>query len=168
MHRIGNAQCQTGSRLIESVCAKRRACRRSSERRHGAPSHGPAPGSEIPRGDYLLRFRRRGRHFRPEFILDAMLSGAIGTVNESVVMIFEATRDCAVIVPLMISNPMSFFIASRLQKQPIFKSLARQDGAHVHKLEGILTLRDALALWRRLRRKSIIKTSTIPRSHWSC
>jgi CIC family chloride channel protein len=49
----------------------------------------------------------------------------------SVVMIFEITRDYAVIVPLMISNLVSLFIASRLQKQPIYESLARQDGIHL-------------------------------------
>jgi CIC family chloride channel protein len=46
-------------------------------------------------------------------------------------MIFEITRDYAVIVPLMISNLVSFFIASRLQKQPIYEALARQDGLHL-------------------------------------
>ena len=49
----------------------------------------------------------------------------------SVVMIFEITRDYAVIVPLMISNLVSLFIASRLQKQPIYEALARQDGIHL-------------------------------------
>ena len=33
----------------------------------------------------------------------------------SVLMIFETTRDYAVIVPLMISNLVSLFISSRLQ-----------------------------------------------------
>jgi CIC family chloride channel protein len=49
----------------------------------------------------------------------------------SVVMIFEITRDYAVIVPLMISNLVSYFIASRLQKEPIYELLAEQDGIHL-------------------------------------
>jgi len=50
-------------------------------------------------------------------------------------MIFEITRDYAVIVPLMISNLVSLFIASRLQKQPIYESLAGQDGIHLPSAE---------------------------------
>jgi chloride channel protein, CIC family len=47
------------------------------------------------------------------------------------VMIFETTRDYAVIVPLMISNLVSFFISSQLQKDPIYEVLAHQDGIHL-------------------------------------
>jgi len=47
------------------------------------------------------------------------------------VMIFETTRDYAVIVPLMISNLVSYFIASRLQREPIYERLAEQDGIHL-------------------------------------
>jgi CIC family chloride channel protein len=49
----------------------------------------------------------------------------------SVLMIFEMTRDYAVIVPLMIANLTSFFISSRFQKQPIYDALAHQDGIHL-------------------------------------
>ena len=48
-------------------------------------------------------------------------AGIVRAPMTSVVMIFEITRDYAVIVPLMISNLVSFFIASRLQKQPIYE-----------------------------------------------
>jgi CIC family chloride channel protein len=58
-------------------------------------------------------------------------AGIVRAPMTSVVMIFEITRDYAVIVPLMISNLVSFFIASRLQKQPIYEALARQDGIHL-------------------------------------
>src|SRR5277367_4986969 len=54
-------------------------------------------------------------------------AGIVRAPMTSVVMIFEITRDYAVIVPLMISNLVSFFISSRLQKQPIYECLARQD-----------------------------------------
>ena len=49
----------------------------------------------------------------------------------SVVMIFETTRDYAVIVPLMISNLVSFFISSQFQHEPIYEVLAQQDGIHL-------------------------------------
>jgi len=49
----------------------------------------------------------------------------------SVLMIFETTHDYAVIVPLMISNMVSFFISTRLQPEPIYEALANQDGIHL-------------------------------------
>src|SRR2546423_1066713 len=58
-------------------------------------------------------------------------AGIVRAPMTSVVMIFETTRDYAVIVPLMISNLASFFISSRLQREPIYEVLARQDGIHL-------------------------------------
>jgi chloride channel protein, CIC family len=58
-------------------------------------------------------------------------AGIIRAPMTSVVMIFETTRDYAVIVPLMISNLVSYFIASRIQKEPIYELLAEQDGIHL-------------------------------------
>jgi CIC family chloride channel protein len=49
----------------------------------------------------------------------------------SVLMIFEMTRDYAIIVPLMIANLTSLFISRRFQKQPIYEALAHQDGIHL-------------------------------------
>jgi CIC family chloride channel protein len=63
-------------------------------------------------------------------------AGVIRAPMTSVVMIFEITRDYAVIVPLMISNLISFFISSRLQKQSIYESLALQDGIHLPTAES--------------------------------
>jgi len=63
-------------------------------------------------------------------------AGIVRAPMTSVVMIFEITRDYAVIVPLMISNLVSFFISSRLQKQAIYESLARQDGIHLPTAES--------------------------------
>jgi chloride channel protein, CIC family len=63
-------------------------------------------------------------------------AGIVRAPMTSVVMIFEITRDYAVIVPLMISNLVSFFISSRLQKQPIYECLARQDGIHLPSAES--------------------------------
>ena len=58
-------------------------------------------------------------------------AGIVRAPMTSVVMIFEITRDYAVIVPLMISNLVSFFISSRLQRKPIYEELAQQDGIHL-------------------------------------
>ena len=62
-------------------------------------------------------------------------AGIVRAPMTSVVMIFEITRDYAVIVPLMISNLVSYFISSRLQKEPIYEQLAQQDGIHLPKVE---------------------------------
>jgi len=58
-------------------------------------------------------------------------AGIVRAPMTSVVMIFETTRDYAIIVPLMISNLVSLFISSRLQREPIYEVLARQDGIHL-------------------------------------
>ncbi len=63
--------------------------------------------------------------------MGAAFAGIVRAPLTSVLMIFETTRDYAVIVPLMISNLVSFFISSRLQPVPIYTALAFQDGIHV-------------------------------------
>jgi CIC family chloride channel protein len=63
-------------------------------------------------------------------------AGIVRAPMTSVVMIFETTRDYAVIVPLMISNLVSFFISSRFQPQPIYEGLAHQDGIHLPTVES--------------------------------
>ena len=58
-------------------------------------------------------------------------AGIIRTPLTSVIMIFEVTRDYTIIVPLMISNLIAFYISQRLQRAPIYAALARQDGIHL-------------------------------------
>jgi CIC family chloride channel protein len=58
-------------------------------------------------------------------------AGIVRAPMTSVVMIFETTRDYAVIVPLMISNLVSFFISAKMQPEPIYEVLAHQDGIHL-------------------------------------
>jgi chloride channel protein, CIC family len=80
-------------------------------------------------------------HFLPGYVampgayalvgMGTAFAGVVRAPMTSVVMIFEITRDYAVIVPLMISNLVSYFIASRLQKEPIYEVLAEQDGIHL-------------------------------------
>jgi len=68
--------------------------------------------------------------------MGAAFAGIVRAPMTSVVMIFEMTRDYAVIVPLMIANLVSFFISSRLQREPIYEVLAQQDGIHLPKAES--------------------------------
>src|SRR5580704_4627398 len=81
------------------------------------------------------------QHFLPGYVaspgayalvgMGTAFAGIVRAPMTSVVMIFEITRDYAVIVPLMISNLISLFISSRFQKQPIYEVLASQDGIHL-------------------------------------
>ena len=80
-------------------------------------------------------------HFVPGYVatpgayalvgMGTAFAGIVRAPMTSVVMIFEITRDYAVIVPLMISNLVSFFISSRFQREPIYEVLAHQDGIHL-------------------------------------
>ncbi len=67
--------------------------------------------------------------------MGAAFAGIVRAPMTSVLMIFEMTQDYAVIVPLMIANLVSLFIASRLQHEPIYEALAVQDGIHLPKVE---------------------------------
>ncbi len=80
---------------------------------HLAPAHVAAPGVYALVG------------------MGTAFAGIVRAPMTSVVMIFETTRDYAIIVPLMISNLVSLFISSRLQPEPIYEVLARQDGIHL-------------------------------------
>jgi chloride channel protein, CIC family len=68
--------------------------------------------------------------------MGAVFAGIVRAPMTSVVMIFEMTQDYAVIVPLMIANLVSLFIASRLQEEPIYEALAVQDGIHLPTAES--------------------------------
>ena len=63
--------------------------------------------------------------------MGALFAGIVRAPMTSVLMIFEMTRDYSVIVPLMIANMTSLFIASHFQKEPIYEALADQDGIHL-------------------------------------
>jgi CIC family chloride channel protein len=67
-------------------------------------------------------------------------AGIIRAPFTSVIMIFEMTRDYTIIVPLMISNLVSFYISSRLQRTPVYEALSHQIGIH---LPSAHTRRDA-------------------------
>jgi len=63
--------------------------------------------------------------------MGAVFAGIVRAPMTSVLMIFEMTQDYAVIVPLMIANLVSLFVATRLQHEPIYEALAVQDGIHL-------------------------------------
>ncbi len=63
--------------------------------------------------------------------MGAVFAGIVRSPLTSVIMIFEVTRDYAIIVPLMISNLIAFFISHKFQRQPIYEALAHQDGVHL-------------------------------------
>jgi CIC family chloride channel protein len=85
-------------------------------------------------------------HFFPDYTatpgayalvgMGAVFAGVVRTPMTSVLMIFEMTQDYAVIVPLMIANLVSLFVASQLQQEPIYEGLAIQDGIHLPSAEG--------------------------------
>ena len=85
----------------------------------GTVAHSLLPGYTATPGAYAL------------VGMGALFAGIVRAPMTSVLMIFEMTRDYAVIVPLMIANLTSFFISSRFQKQPIYDALAYQDGIHL-------------------------------------
>jgi CIC family chloride channel protein len=85
----------------------------------GTVAHGLLPGYTATPGAYAL------------VGMGALFAGIVRAPMTSVLMIFEMTRDYAVIVPLMIANLTSFFISSRFQEQPIYEALAHQDGIHL-------------------------------------
>ena len=87
------------------------------------------------------------QHFLPAYVaspgayalvgMGTAFAGIVRAPMTSVVMIFEITRDYSVIVPLMISNLVSFFISSKFQREPIYEVLARQDGIHLPSAETL-------------------------------
>jgi CIC family chloride channel protein len=85
----------------------------------GSVAHQLLPGHTASSGAYAL------------VGMGTAFAGIVRAPMTSVVMIFEMTQDYAVIVPLMISNLISLFIASRLQPKPIYEALAIQDGIHL-------------------------------------
>jgi len=63
--------------------------------------------------------------------MGAFFAGAIRAPITSILIIFEMTGDYAIILPLMISNVISYTVAARLHPVPIYDALLRQDGVPV-------------------------------------
>ena len=85
----------------------------------GGVAHTLFPGSTAGPGAYAL------------VGMGTAFAGIVRTPLTSVFMIFEITRDYTIIVPLMISNLIAYFISYKLQRQPIYDALAHQEGVHL-------------------------------------
>lgn len=85
----------------------------------GSVAHTLLPGMTANPGAYAL------------VGMGTAFAGIVRTPLTSVIMIFEMTRDYSIIVPLMISNLISFFISQQLQHEPIYEALALQEGVYL-------------------------------------
>jgi len=90
----------------------------------GAIAHSVAPSITAGAGAYAL------------VGMGTTFAGVVRTPLTSVIMVFEITRDYSIIVPLMISNLLAFYISRRFQHQPIYEALARQDDLHLPQHAG--------------------------------
>jgi chloride channel protein, CIC family len=63
--------------------------------------------------------------------MGAAFAGIIRTPMTSVVLVFEVTRDYAIIVPLMIANLVSYFVSRKIYQEKLYEGIARQDGIHL-------------------------------------
>lgn len=63
--------------------------------------------------------------------MGAMFAGTVRAPFTSVIMIFELTHDYHIIVPLMVTNAAALFVSRRLQPEPLYAALARQDGTRL-------------------------------------
>jgi chloride channel protein, CIC family len=90
----------------------------------GTLAHGLFPSHTASAGAYAL------------VGMGTAFAGIVRAPMTSVLMIFEMTQDYSVIVPLMISNLISLFVSSRLQRTPIYEALAVQDGIHLPTAES--------------------------------
>ena len=95
----------------------------------GAVTHAAFPAMTAAPGAYAL------------VGMGTAFAGIVRTPLTSVIMIFELTRDYSIIVPLMISNLLAFYVSQRLQRVPIYEALALQDGIHLprHEARGYLS-----------------------------
>lgn len=80
--------------------------------------------------------------------MGAAFAGIVRSPMTSVIMIFEVTHDYTIIVPLMIANLCSYFLAQKLQTTPIYEALCRQDGIM---LPSAVHRRDPLTVERAMR-----------------
>ncbi len=63
--------------------------------------------------------------------MGAYFVSVVRTPFTSILMIFEMTRNYNIILPLMLSNIVAYFIASRLSAGSIYEKISAQDGIHL-------------------------------------
>jgi CIC family chloride channel protein len=66
--------------------------------------------------------------------MGTVFAGSVRAPMTSVFMIFEITQDYQILVPLMVANMLSFIIARRYQRTPIYHALLEQDGIQLPRL----------------------------------
>jgi chloride channel protein, CIC family len=94
----------------------------------GGVAHSLFPGFTAAPGAYAL------------VGMGTAFAGIVRTPMTSVIMIFEMTRDYAIIVPLMISNMIAYVISRQLQPEPIYEALALQEGVYLPTAESRVEL----------------------------
>lgn len=67
--------------------------------------------------------------------MGAFFATVIRAPFTSIIMVFELTRDYNIILPLMISNIVSYLLASRIHQGSIYENISEQDGIHLPKRE---------------------------------
>lgn len=75
--------------------------------------------------------------------MGAFFAGAIRAPITSILIIFEMTGDYAIILPLMISNVISYTVSARLHPVPVYDALLRQDGVPMPEHDAHRHLRSA-------------------------
>ena len=63
--------------------------------------------------------------------MGAVFAGIVRAPVTSIVMIFEMTNNYSIILPLMISNIISYVLATKLSPTPIYDALLQQDDIHL-------------------------------------
>ncbi|WP_309382994.1 chloride channel protein [Cerasicoccus frondis] len=66
--------------------------------------------------------------------MGALFASIVRCPFTSLLIIFEMTRNYALILPLMAGNMISYYLASRLLRVPLYNSLLLQDGLNLRKM----------------------------------
>lgn len=74
--------------------------------------------------------------------MGALFASIVRCPFTSLLIIFEMTRNYSLILPLMAGNMISYFVAARLLKVPLYNSLLLQDGVNLRKLPAYQGLQD--------------------------
>ena len=89
----------------------------------GAVEHRFFPGLTGPLGSYAL------------VGMGTLFAGFLRVPMTSVFMVLEISGNYSIILPVMISNTIAYFISRRFQATPVFDVLTRQDGLDLPSLE---------------------------------
>ncbi len=89
----------------------------------GMAEHQIVPNLAIPVGSYAL------------IGMGTLFAGILRAPMTSVFMILEVSGNYSIIVPVIISNAIAYFISRTFQPTPIFDLLSRQDGLDLPSLE---------------------------------